>query len=145
MSDKLYFIKLRNQYLTLKPPRNNTMFLGFRDARTTFKCKTFIEKHKKKYGSWPSLNMDKDYETLSYEMDSVGTCEPLIAEQMTLEDTERMMRCSGVNVLYCHEFDAIPNGKTFTINFRAQELELDFDLFQYIKCLDHTLDSSGYS
>jgi len=141
MVDTFHILKTRNQYLVMKPPRTRTMFLTFKNLKTAHKCKDYIEFHRKKYGAWPNLNMDTDYEKLIYDMDHIGTHEPLYIEEKTLGDIEEMMHCSGAGVIYCYEFGMIPMGKSFTITFRAQEMDVQLDLERYMRCLENTLDS----
>lgn len=134
-------LKVREQYLTMKPPKTRTMFLTFKNLKTAHKCKDYIEHHKQKYGTWPNLNMDTDYDKVSYEMDQMNTLEPLYIEKKTLGDIEELMHCSGAGVIYCYEFGMIPMENSFTITFRAQELEVQLDLERYMECLENTLDS----
>lgn len=134
-------LRVREQYLTMKPPKTRTMFLTFKNLKTAHKCKDYIEHHKQKYGTWPNLNMDTDYDKLSYEMDQMNTLEPLYIEKKTLGDIEELMHCSGTGVIYCYEFGMIPMENSFTITFRAQELDVQLDLERYMECLENTLDS----
>ena len=134
-------LKVREQYLTMKPPKTRTMFLTFKNLKTAHKCKDYIEHHKQKYGTWPNLNMDTEYDKVSYEMDQMNTLEPLYIEKKTLGDIEELMHCSGAGVIYCYEFGMIPMENSFTITFRAQELEVQLDLERYMECLENTLDS----
>ena len=117
------------------------MFLTFKNLKTAHKCKDYIEHHRTKYGTWPSLNMESSREQVTYEMDRLESVEPLYIEQKSLGDIEELMHCSGAGVIYCYEFGMIPMDKSFTITFRAQELEVELDLERYLECLEHTLDS----
>ena len=85
--------------------------------------------------------MDTDYDKVSYEMDQMNTLEPLYIEKKTLGDIEELMHCSGAGVIYCYEFGMIPMENSFTITFRAQELDVQLDLERYMECLENTLDS----
>ena len=134
-------LKVREQYLTMKPPKTKTMFLTFKNLKTAHKCKDYIEHHRTKYGTWPSLNMESSHEQITYEMDRLESVEPLYIEQKSLGDIEEIMHCSGTGVIYCYEFGMIPIDKSFTITFRAQELEVELDLERYLECLENTLDS----
>ena len=127
-----------NQYLTMKVPQSDTMYLSFKNLKTATKCKKYIEHHKKKYGMWPSLNMDKDYATL--EMDRMSISEPLYIDNITLPDVESIMQRSGMGFMYCHDFGMIPLDNSFTLNFRAQELATELDLAIYLKCLEDIID-----
>lgn len=140
MNETFHMLRIgRNQYLTMKVPKSRTMFLSFKNLKTAHKCKEFIENHKQKYGSWPSLNMDKDKEQI--EMDVMSTREPLYIDNKTIQDVEEIMQCSGTGMMYCYEFGVIPIDNSFTITFRAQELQVELDLERFLESLEDTIDS----
>jgi len=129
----------KNQYLTMRAPKTQTMFLSFKNLKTAHKCKDFIENHKQKYGSWPSLNMERDREKI--EMDSISTLEPLYIENKTIQDVEEIMQRSGTGVMYCYDFGVITINNSFTITFQAQELQIELDLEKFLESLEDTIDS----
>ena len=116
MSETFHLLRTgTNRYLTMKVPKSNTMYLSFKNLKTANRCKEYIEHHKTKYGRWPSLNMDKDRETI--EMDHSSTCEPLYIDNKTLPEIETMMQRSGMGFMYCYEFGVIPMKNSYTLNF----------------------------
>lgn len=143
MSDIFHLLKVKeHQYLMIKPPKTNTMFLSFKNLKTAHRCKDYIEHHRKKYGTWPNLDMSKVHEKIvRIDMDPMSKHEPLYIEKRTLQDVEEMMQCSGAGMMYCHEFNVIPVDNSFTITFRAQELEVELDSERYLESLQRTIDS----
>ena len=140
MSEIFHMLRIgKNQYLTMKAPKTKTLYMSFKELKTAHKCKEFIEHHKKKYGTWPSLNMDRDYEQI--EMDRMSTIEPLYIDQKNLEQVEELMQRSGTGVMHCYEFGMIPIKNSFTLTFRAQELDVQLDLERYTESLEDTIDS----
>ena len=140
MNEIFHMLRVRkNQYLTMKTPKAQTMFMSFNNLKAAHTCKIFIENHKQKYGTWPSLNMERDNEKI--EMDSVSTREILYIDHKTIQDVEEMMQRSGTGVMYCHEFGIIPINNSFTITFRAQELQVELDLERFLESLEYTIDS----
>lgn len=140
MSETFHMLRIgKNQYLTMKTPKSRTMYMSFKELKTAHKCKEFIEHHKKKYGTWPSLNMDRDYERT--EMDHMSTLEPLYIDQKNLEQVEELMQRSGTGVMHCYEFGMIPINHSFTLTFRAQELDVQLDLERYLESLEDIVDS----
>lgn len=140
MNETIHMLRVnRGQYLTMKAPNSQTMYMGFKNLKTAHKCKDFIENHRIKYGVWPSLNLDKDHEKI--EMDVMSVLEPLYIENKTIQDVEDIMQRSGTGVMYCSEFGVIPIDRSFTITFRAQELQIELDLERYLESLEYTLDS----
>ena len=140
MVDTFHLLRIgKNQYLTMKPPKSQTMFLTFKNMKTANKCKEYIEHHKEKYGSWPSLDMGSYKEQL--EMDRMSQREPLYIEQKSFQDIEELMQRSGAGVMYCHEFGMIPLNNSFTITFRAQEMQVELDFERYLESLEDTIGS----
>ena len=140
MNETFHMLKIgKNQYLTMRAPKTQTMFLSFKNLKTAHKCKDFIENHKQKYGSWPSLNMERDREKI--EMDSISTLEPLYIENKTIQDVEEIMQRSGTGVMYCYDFGVITINNSFTITFQAQELQIELDLEKFLESLEDTIDS----
>lgn len=140
MSETFHMLRVGgNRYLTMKAPKTRTMFMGFKNIKTAHKCKEFIENHKEKYGNWPSLNLDKDFERI--EMDTMSTREPLYIDNKTIREVEDIMQRSGTGLMCCYEFGIIPNGKSFTLAFKAQELQIDLDLEKYLESLEYIIDS----
>tara|TARA_B110000977_G_scaffold184599_1_gene248552 strand:+ start:1483 stop:1908 length:426 start_codon:yes stop_codon:yes gene_type:complete len=140
MPEVFHLLRVQQQYLTMKPPTANTMFLTFKKRETAYKCKEYIEYHRNKYGTWPSLNMDTDYEKIVYEMDRINSTDPIYIDKKSIGDIENIMHCSGTGVMYCYEFDMAPVRNSFTITFRAQEMEIELDLDKYLQSLQNTLD-----
>ena len=140
MNETFHMLRVgKNQYLTMKAPKTQTMFLSFKNLKTAHKCKDFIENHRQKYGSWPSLNMERDREKI--EMDAMSTLEPLYIENKTIQDVEEIMQRSGTGVMYCSDFGVIPINNSFTITFQAQEFQVELDLEKFLESLEDTIDS----
>lgn len=142
MTETFHMLKMKNRYLTMKPPRNSTMYLSFKTRKQANKCKAFIEHFRDTHGSWPNLNMDSVHEKI-IETETASIKEPLCVVEKSLKEIESLMHCSGAGVIYCHSFMVIPYGQTQTINFSAQEMGVPMvDIVRYTNCLEDILHSS---
>ncbi len=123
-----------NRLLTLVPPEQRPLFLSFERKETAIRCLSYIDSHKKKYGTWPSLDMNISKDTVKgvLDTDPARTSEPLYIEEKNLDDITEIMQLSATGVLHCYDFNVIRWKQTQTINFKAQEMglvEQDFDMY----------------
>lgn len=142
MQNTFYFLRTEcMRYLTVKPKNKDTMFLAFDKGKTAVKCANYVRNHTKTYGDWPSFNMDKESEYISYDMDNMNSKEPIFLVTKTLNDVEDMMQLSNTGVLLCYDFSVENLKNKHTINFRAQEMGLDVhDTDTYISSLNSLIE-----
>lgn len=138
MPEVYHFVRTGNmRYLTIKPPKQKTFFLSFDSKKTAKTCMNYIDTYKKKYGTWPNFDMDKENEIVQFDMDAMQVSEPLFVDKFNIHDVEDFMKRSNTGILHCYEFTVLPYKNTHTLNFRAQEMGLfEFDMEEYILNLE---------
>ena len=141
MKDVFHCIRIKNTYLTAKPTHSKPMFITFQTVKSAHTCKKFIEFHTQKYGTWPSFNMELTKEEMIYEMSTLGFKEPMYIERKEFSEIEDIMKKSNAGILHCHEFCILPYENTYTINFRAEEMEVEPTLDTYLESLENTLSA----
>lgn len=136
-----YMIRYKNQYLTMKPSENRTMYVTFKDRKNAHKCRSYINHHLDKYGKWPNFDMSKGHEELSPSFKKIKKSVDLYIEEKDIQMIDTMLKTNGIGIVYCHEFGFIPYGNNFTVNFTAQEIESHLDNHLYINSLHNIFRS----
>lgn len=138
--DKFYFVKLDTRYLTIKTPKSPTQFLGFSNIKNAEKCRDYIKNFNKQYGTWPSFDMSKTSEKITYEMSTDSCKEVLYIDEKEISEIEHMMHRSNSGILYCYEFGVIPYKNTQTLNLKGQDFELlSLNNMLYLNALEDCL------
>jgi hypothetical protein len=120
------------------PPKSSTKIMCFVEKHQALKFKKYLATYRSKYGEWPNMNMNTEYEKIEAKEP-----EPLysIFTNITIEtiDETNLLReidNQNIGILLCYEFNIKNNLDTFTLDLKGKEVEIEQDSENFVRNLE---------
>lgn len=142
MEFNLIRMKPTNGYVTIIDRKNKPRLMCFKDIKSANKCKQQLATFRADKGQWPDLDLSSPHTTVrskgvSKIRDMKDILDFLEVDTVYMEDITKIIQHNNVSILYCHNFDSKMNGNSLSIEFSAQEIDMEVDNFAYIRELNY--------
>lgn len=131
------FNKTQN-YFTMVPPKSTTKIMCFVEKHQALKFKKYLARYRSKYGQWPNMNMNTEYEKIEAKESEplYTTYSNLSIESVNESSLFHEIKNQNIGLLLCHEFNVRNNLETFTIDIKGQEILTNPDAESFVRNLE---------
>jgi hypothetical protein len=138
----MYALRITNtpRYLVMTPPNEKPRILTFEKKHIAKQCIDFFNAHHRKYGMYPSLNMEED-KTQVTPKKAPKNLDLIVIEELTDKECHFMRSMSNTTFMYCYHFAIIPHpySSTFTLSMTGEELDYEFNSHVYLQSLERCI------
>ena len=142
MEFNLIRMRPTNGYVTIIDRKNKPRLMCFKDIKSANKCKHQLATFRANKGHWPDLDLSSPYTTIHTRgvnklRDTKDILDFLEVDTVYMEDITKIIQYNNVSILYCHNFESKLNGNSLSLEFSAQEIDMEVDNFAYIRELNY--------
>lgn len=142
MEFNLIRMKPTGGYVTLTDRKNKPRLMCFGDIKSANKCKYQLAAFRADKGYWPDMDLSNPYSAVPAKImkknrDIKDVLDFLEIDTIDLDDITRISKYNNLSILYCHNFESKFSGNTLSLEFSAQEIDVEVDNFAYIRELNY--------
>jgi hypothetical protein len=129
-------------YITVTDRKNKPRLMCFKDIHTANKCKVQLAKFRAEKGNWPDMDLSSPHSAVQTKFlkklrDPKEVLEFLEIDTVCLDDITNLARSNNLALLYCLNFNSKLSGNMLSMEFSAQEIDIEVDNFAYIRELNY--------
>ena len=142
MEFSLIRMKPTGGYVTVTDRHNKPRLMCFKNIHYANKCKFQIATYRAKNGHWPDMDLSNPHSAVKSN-DVKKTRDPreiidfLEIDTVCVDDITRLAQNNNLSLLYCHNFDSKISNKMLSMEFSAQEIDIEVDNSAYIRELNY--------
>ena len=142
MEFNLIRMKPTGGYVTVTDRKNKPRLMCFRDIQSANKCKHQLASFRADKGYWPDMDLSNPHSTAPAKVmkkfrDTREILDFLEVDTVDMDDITKISQYHNLAVLYCHDFDSKLSGNILSMEFSAQEIDVEVDNFAYIRELNY--------
>tara|TARA_R110002072_G_scaffold273353_4_gene434214 strand:- start:4289 stop:4669 length:381 start_codon:yes stop_codon:yes gene_type:complete len=124
----------------MTPPHEKPRILTFEKKHMAKQCIDFFNLHHRKYGEYPSLNMEQASTKVTAKSNPNKT-DLIVIEEFDDKDCEHVRSMSNMTFMYCYQFGIIqhPYSSTFTMSMSGEEMDYEFNNHLYLQSLERSI------
>jgi hypothetical protein len=129
-------------YITVTDRSNKPRLMCFKNTQCANKCKVQLATFRAKNGHWPDMDLSNPHSMVQSTVlkklrDPRDILDFLEIDTVCVDDITKLAQNNNLSLLYCHSFDSNISNNMLSMEFSAQEIDIEVDNFAYIRELNY--------